>query len=46
MGEYTNSDFMSDIDGRMSTSWGVFLCQFFGKVPSNRSMEAEYIVDV
>ena len=37
---------MSDIDGRMSTSWGVFLYQYFGRIPNNRLMEAEYTVDV
>ena len=26
VGRYTNSDFISDIDSRISTSWGVFLC--------------------
>ena len=46
VGGYTNSDFISDIDGRMSISWGVILYRYLGRILNNRSMEAEYTVDV
>ena len=46
MGGYTNSDFIFDVDGRISTSWVVSLYRYFGRIPNNQLMEAEYTVDV
>ena len=34
VGGYINVDFISDVDGRMSTSW-VYSYQYLGRVPSN-----------
>ena len=43
---YTNLDFMSDIDGKISTSWGMFLYRYLGRILNNRLIEAEYTIDV
>ena len=42
---YTDSDFMSDADDRISTSGCIFV-RYIRRVLSNRSIEAEYTVDV